>query len=594
MNALTGLGEEGYERAQSTVVGTRCRLHKADLEELATNWICRNIVETMPREATRKWLTISFGKEGDTDEIADYEDYETRLKVREKFFYAQYLANLYRGAAIVIVADDGQEASQPLKSKNLRSIRKLEVLDCHKIYPEISSFNADPNDPEYYRLVIDAARYPSLKGMNTLVHHSRVIRFDGVLQPPDVMLQNTPAGWGASWLEVVYEAFVDYESVHRSVAEMAQSFNVFKMAMQGLSNALKAGGEANADLLRTRFRAMQMMMSVFKGIIVDADKESVEFISRNFSGIADVMDRFTNRLVGATGLPYTILFGRGPQGLASTGAGDTEEASWAKKVEQFQEIQFRPRYQRLAKLIWRAQDGPTGGKTPEDWDFQFNPLLEEDRKLEMDVRSIAANTYQTYVTMGALLPEEVRQSQFSGSEYSIEITLDDALWQEKQQEQLGGFGGDFGGFGDPSGSGDFGGFGAEPAPSSPAEPAPTEPQIQKDSWRADTWGDVELYQRSQQQAGVRFPLGGYHADHWAMNNYLHLYRQKHGSVKGAFAVNHEDSLEPSEEWVWIRPSGKIQTQRDDSLRRLPRSRAEALSIAERKAISLTGRRSYGR
>jgi hypothetical protein len=31
--------------------------------------------------------------------------------------------------------------------------------------------------------------------------------------------------------------------------------------------------------------------------------------------------------------------------------------------------------------------------------------------------------------MGSLLPEEVRNSQFGGSEYSFEIKLDDELWQ---------------------------------------------------------------------------------------------------------------------------------------------------------------------
>lgn len=595
INALTGMGEEDYDRSVSTTVGTRTFIDKISLEELATNWICRNVIESIPREATRKWLKVSLGGDADNETIADYEDYETRLKVREKMYLAQYLANLYRGAAIVVVAEDGQDADQPINFKRLKTIRRLEVLDCHKIIPDLSGFHMDPMDPEYYRLVVDPARYPSLAKMNTRIHHSRVIRFDGVIQPPDVMLRNTPSGWGASKLEAMFDAFVDYESVHRSVAEMAQSFNIFKMAMQGLSDALRAGGEANEKLLRTRFRAMQLMMSTFKGIIVDSNKESVDFISRNFSGIAEVMDRFTTRLVGATGLPYTVLLGRGPQGLASQGAGDSEEATWANKVAQFQEIEFRPRYRRLGLMIWRAQDGPTGGQLPDDWDFKFLSLLEEDRKAELEMRSIAAQTYNTYVQMGSLLPEEVRDSQFGGSEYSIEITLDQDLWSQKQQEQqMGGFGG-FGDFG--------GGFGApeaetgteEGAPAAPAEAAPgqepAQPPLQQDSWRQDSrFVDRELYQQARQEAIVRFRVPGYHTDSWIRDRYTQLYRAHHGSLKGAYHLDdyHQDNQQG---WVWISRAGKILTeQREDAVRRLPRDRAESLSLAERKAIVRPRRR----
>ena len=48
---------------------------------------------------------------------------------------------------------------------------------------------------------------------------------------------------------------------------------------------------------------------------------------------------------------------------------------------------------------------------------------------------------RTYVDLGILLKEEVRQSRFGGSDYSIETELDEDLWKKKQEEEENQFGG---------------------------------------------------------------------------------------------------------------------------------------------------------
>ena len=586
-NSLTGLGDPTYDRSMQTTVGWAARLDRLQLEELSTHWICNNIVSSYAREATREWLEITLGGDKvDPKIIAAFNDYQKKLDIRGCFEWSDYLSNLYRGAAIVIVCDDGEDYDKPIRRDRIRSIKSLEVLDCHDIMPDLG-LGVNPLKPQRYQLAVDPSRYPDLDGVGSYIHASRILRFDGVKIPPKAMERSVPRGWGASRLELAFDAFVDYESTHGSVAEMAQSFNVFKMAVKGLAEKIEQGGSKAEDTLKTRFRAIQMMMSVLRGIVVDADKESADFVTRNFAGIADILDRFANRLVGASDLPYTVLFGRGPGGLAAQGTGDSEDQVWAKKVSQHQEVKYRPLFQELAELIWLAKDGPTKGKIPEDWGFRFHSLEKETEQEKMQVRSLAAQTYNTYQQMGVLLPEEIRQSQFGGSEYSNEITLDDKLWEKKQKEaeeqaqaaQYGGFG-DFGGYDDQAAADQ-----QQVVPEDQQAVAPEE-QVQQDSVKFDA-GDPQLYDRALADTQKRYKaIDAPYARSYALKRYKQLYKDAHKTLSGAFKVIQQDSQD--EPWVRVGDDGRvIGLCRMDGDRStcLPQSRAEVMSVAERKLFA---------
>jgi phage-related protein (TIGR01555 family) len=571
-NALTGMGDINYDRSESTTVGYASRLSRFQLEELACNWICNNIVSSYPHEATRAWLEVTLGGDKtDSKVLSGFNEYQKKLNVQGCFEWADYLANLYKGSVIVIIADDGEDYDKPLRRDNIRTIKALEILDCYDIYPDLG-MGQSPLKPERYLLAIDPIRFPDLQGVGSYIHHTRILRFDGVKIPPKAMERSIPRGWGASRMELAFDALVDYESAHSSVAEMANSFNVFKMAIQGLAAKIGEGGNKAEEVLKTRFRAIQQMMSVLKGIVVDADKESVDFVSRNFAGIADVLDRFANRLVGASDLPYTVLFGRGPGGLAAQGTGASEDAVWAKKVGQYQESKYRPLFQEIAELIWLAKDGPTKGKIPEDWGFKFDSLEKDTDQTVMQARQLAAQAYSTYVQMGALLPEEVRQSQFGGAEYSFEINLDEKLWDKKQKEQEDqaqqAQQAQYGGYYDQS----------QYDQGQPQDDGSGEAQY--DSLVTDS----ELYDRAIAETKNRYQVSDTpYAKKYALRRYKQLYKDSHNTLSGAFKVVQKDSRD--EPWVRIGDGGQVVglcRLDGDRSTCLPQSRAEAMSADERK------------
>ncbi|MBD1995315.1 DUF1073 domain-containing protein [Leptolyngbya sp. FACHB-541] len=462
-NAITGMGDPEYDKSANTTVGRVKRLGKYHLENLYQgSWICRNICNKYPDEATREWLTIKMGgKTSDRKRITEFQKYEQRLGVRQKFRVAGRWARLYGGAAIVIISEDGQPIDQPLRTASLKRIRKLVVLDRHKIRPYLAGFD-DPLEPEQYELILpnhsarrfqDLAQQDKKEGIGLRIHHSRVIRFDGVEMPPDILERNE--GWGLSSLDPVFETYCRYEQISSAITNLAEEASLFVYGIKGLSEMLKRCDEQSLRQLEHRLRVIRKTKSNLKMLVKDAEDEQCEPVNRSMAGLPELLDKFQVPLVGASEMPVTVIFGRGPVGLAAQGTGDSEERVWAKMVNAYQEADYTPKLRSpeetgLFDLIWLAQDGPTRGKMPEDWGLEYKPLVEETEEEKLTKREKQSNIDRTYKDMNVLLVDEIRSSRFAGSEYSIETELDEKLWNKKQAEEeasLEAFD-DYGNFGD--------------------------------------------------------------------------------------------------------------------------------------------------
>jgi phage-related protein (TIGR01555 family) len=93
-------------------------------------------------------------------------------------------------------------------------------------------------------------------------------------------------------------------------------------------------------------------------------------------------------------------------------------------VQAAQESTLRPLLERLVTLLLRSRDGPTGGREPKNWSFQFNPLWQLNELQEAERRHKAAVTDQIYLDQGVVHPAEIRRSRFGGDAYTTETALD--------------------------------------------------------------------------------------------------------------------------------------------------------------------------
>jgi phage-related protein (TIGR01555 family) len=457
--------------------GDRRRLSYKALEELSRDWLGKKIVSVFPDEATRKWTEISLVKDTDRKIATAFEQYEERIEAKYKFNKTDWLANIYGGAALLLNIDDGLPPNEPVNTAKIKTIKGIYELDPQDIRPYFPNLDAPSDDPDFYQVFYSQESKSKLDKLGSnytsfnLIHKSRIIRFDGTRLPPRLL--RSTGGWGDPLIVSALKEIARYTKVSDAMAEMIQDHTILLHKMKNLQNLIKqnlaqekaAGGAATTNgvpkaltILSEQFRAMKMQMRKLGAVSVDSE-DDLTYLVRNYQGLSDMKASFQEDLVAAVGIPYTMIFGRGPKGLAAGGTGETEDQVWSKTVAAYQEQNYRHRkLDMLYKYIWLAQDGPTKGKIPDGWSYNFRPLYVESRKDEVANQTAHTNMLIALQTQsGALTKDEVRASLYGGTEYSYEVSLDKEAWEKlkqdeklaKQQQELAAlqaYGGDY--FGD--------------------------------------------------------------------------------------------------------------------------------------------------
>jgi phage-related protein (TIGR01555 family) len=322
VNALTGMGTN-RDKSQFTSSKSLVFLGQEELENLYSEWIPKRIVDVVAEQSTRKGFKVLFGGEGAAaKEVSGIEQIIEDLYILENLGLASKNARLFGGAVILLYIDDGRQPSEPVDYKNIRSVEGMEILDRWQIAPIINESSLyDYSKATYYQIISgDLIRQPQL----TKIHKDRILRFDGEWLPYRIRQRNY--GWGMSTLQSVYDSFRFYSTGISSAATLLTEFDIFVHKLRGLASMLAAGKEGD---VRNRLVLNDMSKSVYRGYVIDAEKEELEFISRNFGGIGEVLEKLRIDIIGASQIPHTILFGESPGGLGSTGR--SEERDFAKQ-----------------------------------------------------------------------------------------------------------------------------------------------------------------------------------------------------------------------------------------------------------------------
>lgn len=439
-NVFTGLGTARDKRTGGAV--TFKKLTYVECEDL---WrgddMAAKIIEEPAREMTRKWLDVQIenAEEDDISETkADAELVEKdlkRLKAQARVREAIMRQRAYGGAVLLVGAEDGvSDLSQPLREAALRRVRFLTVFDAWEVYPR--SYYSDPEEegygePETYWI------YPQgvPGGMNvnakptkmttTIVHESRLLRFEGVRVSRRQARENR--GWGDSVFVRMQEVLADFGMSWGGVSHLMQDFSQAVFKMRGLFEALAAGNEA---LVQQRLAMMDECRSMLRAVLLDAGDgtgptEDFERKPTPVTGLAELLDRFCNRLAAAADMPVTRLMGQSPAGLNATGAQD--EGWWYDRMAGLQDEVLRDPLERLIHLLFVSKEGPTDGVVPENWSLVFRSLKQLSPMDEATRRKTVVEMAKTAIDSQMVMPEEAGVSIFGGDEFSAEIHIDKEL-----------------------------------------------------------------------------------------------------------------------------------------------------------------------
>lgn len=329
-----------------------------------SHWIVRRIIDTIPEDMTRNWITITTQMA--PDEIRRLDKIWRVRKVKQKTLQGLKWARLYGGAVGLAMIEGHQDIlDQPLDFDMIMpgSFKGVMILDRWSgVYPS-SELVDDIDDtefglPKFYQVTMD-------EGQTMNVHHSRIVRFIGRELPYWEKLAEVH--WGASEIEVVFDELKKRDNTSWNIAQLIflANLRVLKIGDLGQDLAI-ADARVQADIYNT-LQAQNILMSNMGMYLLGKDDDFATH-QYSFGGLNDIYESFMLDIAGACQMPVTKLFGRAPAGMNATGESDME--NYYETVQQAQETYLAPVLDKLLPIMCMSEFGAV----PDDIDYIFNPI----------------------------------------------------------------------------------------------------------------------------------------------------------------------------------------------------------------------------
>lgn len=383
---------------------TLMNLHRA-------SWIARKIVDKKPTDMMRVgWDPIWEGsgeKKGGYQTQADqFRQSAMRFGLDAKVLEAFKWARLF-GGSVIVIGIKGQLLTDPLPIKNgavdYSGIKNgglafLKVYDrwraAHdgvmdeKLTAPDGSENPNCGNPEFHVLSADG----SMVGQR--VHWSRVIRFDGAKAPWWTWRSN--GSWHDSVLQVLMDLLKQYDSMTGAISSLIPKAMRDVISAKGLAKDLASadGRQALAD----RYAATSRFSSLWNVALYDMDKEKLEQLTFNFSGLDKIWEKAMKEVAGGTGYPVSVLFGDEPAGMNAT--GDASQRNYYDDISAARETELRPLHTPLLECIARHEFGDL----PPGFAIQYRPLWQASDVEKSTINLNRANADAIRIKDGVITP----------------------------------------------------------------------------------------------------------------------------------------------------------------------------------------------
>ena len=265
--------------------------------------------------------------------------------------------------------------------------------------------------PVYWRIT-DPSQYGApvkagTMGMQTRVHHSRLLRFKGIEAPHlrAVMEQS----WGISVVERLLDRLVAFDTASAGAASLIDKAYLRTIQIKGWRQIL-SGPDVAVEALANNLGMIRALQSSEGLTVLDAE-DGFQTTSYSFAGLDTVLLSFGQQLSGAADIPLTRLFGQAPAGLNSTGESDIK--TYYDGILRRQEAQLREPLMTLLQLIYRHVYGE---QMPPEVGFSFVPLWQLTEIDRANIASTDAASITAAYTAGLIdTPTALRELQLRGA-----------------------------------------------------------------------------------------------------------------------------------------------------------------------------------
>lgn len=382
-----------------------------------SSWIVGVAVDVVAEDMTREGIDIS--STAPPDDIDKLQQEAEKLNIWGALCETSKWARLY-GGAIAVLLIDGQDVSTPLRMDTIApgAFRGLLVLDRWLVQPSLSDlvteFGPDMGMPRYYDTVVDAQAMPDWR-----IHHSRVIRIDGVDLPYWQRIAEN--GWGQSVIERLWDRLVAFDSITQGAAQLVYKAHLRTFSVKDLRNLI-AGSQPGLKALVEHIDMIRRFQSNEGLTLMDAE-DKFDTHQYSFAGLSDMLLQFGQQLSGALQIPLVRLFGQSPAGLNATGESDL--VNYYDNIATQQDRKLRRGVGLVYDVLWRSVFSTP---IPDGFGFEFTPLWQlsdvEKGTLANQLTTSVTDAYESGLVSKATALKELRQSSKVTGLWS-NITSDD-------------------------------------------------------------------------------------------------------------------------------------------------------------------------
>jgi phage-related protein (TIGR01555 family) len=385
-----GLGNGLYDPLEAIVINRPKKYTAMQLTDAYRSiWACRKVCDFLPRMMARGWGRMNLPTNMELENKLNKELSLLRHKYRE----GQRLANLYGGAVIIRIVEDGRDYSTPL-GKEVGNIRYSRVFNPWEIYPRLNNSDDDVYSPEYYEMSA------SIDGQQSVfkIHSDRIIRFSGAATDHESMRHNR--GYEDSLLVSFLDPCLRYLTAVSYVGASVSSFEFIIHKLQNLFSELE--NEESQAHLAERLRVAHNSLSALRGMVVDKEEEDVTVVSRNYAGVTEIISTLRDEMIAASGLTKPQFIQEHPSGLAAT--GQSERLAEADNIRALQEEKWGMLIETDCQLVLKKHKYYLN-----NWSWEWSNLFQLSPLEEAELHQYQANSDAIRISSGVLTPEEVKK-----------------------------------------------------------------------------------------------------------------------------------------------------------------------------------------
>jgi phage-related protein (TIGR01555 family) len=344
------------------------------------------------------------------DDMTAFEAEMVRLKTFRLFADAGRWARLYGGALLYMQINDGRVASEPVDESRIVNVHALTLFTSREI--SVSKWGDSLGSdcygmPEVYRI--------SSWGKTFDVHHSRVLRFEGIEVDREALRHSSNDGFGGSVVDQVWDSFEQYGTTHAYLNGAVSKINQGVLKLKGLSESAKGGA---FQKIADRLRALIRSMSVIGDIVIDADAESYEVKERSMTGFSDAASVAEAHMIGTMGVPKSLLMMQAPGGLAN-GDNGGDWTYWAMHCGSVQLRKYEPEAKKLTRYIFLSANSPVI-EPPQYFTISWQSIRQMTEMEKAQIYSMRATGRASDLVGGVITAIEARDSDDVVESYHLD------------------------------------------------------------------------------------------------------------------------------------------------------------------------------